>query len=141
MFGLFRRIWQGLLAVWYLFSSRNLFAPHIKRNPANAAFINKACGDSFPSLIWNLFAGAFESEEGIEEKHVMPLAGSLNEGDTIPGYSKLIPITLALDDEDKKEEEEESKKKKKKDITPITLGEVTSKFSGMPIVLNFGSIT
>jgi len=96
MVSFIRRLLNGLLAVYYLISSRKLFKPHIDKNPNNAAFIVKVCGDSFFKLAWNLFLGGFHSDDdrGLLAQHVQPSLGDLKEGDPLPRDSRLIPVTF-----------------------------------------------
>ena len=124
-----RRLLNGFLAVYYLITSHKLFAPHIKQNPKNAQFINKVCGDSFVQLVWNLFAGAFESDTGISASHVQPALGNLNEGDPFPRETTLIPVTYP------------DKLISLSSAKPTTFGAIIDAFKGLPAVLNFGSLT
>ena len=121
-----RRLLNGFLALFYLIASRSVFAPHIKKNPKNAAKIVKWC-DSGPSLALSVFKGGFLAENGIRSSEVAPIVGSLKEGDSLP-HAKVIP--LPAKDSDKQEV-----------TTPVSLGEIIDEFARLPVILNFGSIT
>jgi len=133
VFQILRRLLNGLLAVYWLISSSKVFAPYFKKNPENCKFVAKTCGDSMPSLAWNLFAGAYSSDNGIMFEHVVPSLGKLDEGDQFPRDVELVPLAP--------EQMASILKKQAKELPRVVLGDVVAHFGGVPVVLNIGSIT
>jgi len=131
----FRRLWQGFLTLCYALPTF-VKVSGLQKDKAKLAFIDKSCGgEGTPYHIWNLFKCGFWSEGGIEPKHLITdNDGKFKVGDPYPRNARLAPFTFAFDSST-------STTSTQPGSAEVTLGEVVDSFGGLPVVLNFGSIT